>query len=386
MKQTILFVDGDQNILRGIRRALLSPKHQWEMFFASSGQEALDLLQKNPVDLIITEMKMSGMNSIILLKHVMERYPKIIRMALSGYSKQEPFLQAFPFIHQYITKPFEPQDLKKIIERVFRLKNLFINPHLKKIITTVDKLPTLSTTYQKLQILLNAKETSFSQITAVISRDVMLIANILKLVNSSYFSLSHKIYEVEKAIPFLGFETLQAIIINRDIFNFIDINLIPFSMEQFNNHSLKVAKLAKEILLQQNPEDKLSAEKAFIAGMLHDIGKLFLAISGRRLTGDFKVEYDALKTSHGELGGYFLGLWGFDPDIVEAIAYHHSPRQPVTENQILLPALHIAEALVSAEEQGNNKEQWLDLYYIHQKNLFFKIQEWRTLYQKIKGA
>jgi YesN/AraC family two-component response regulator len=84
MKKRILFVDDEVNMLQGLRRMLNTMRHEWDMVFVESGQEALALLAQTPCDVIVSDMRMPGMDGVQLLTQVMERFPLTVRIILSG--------------------------------------------------------------------------------------------------------------------------------------------------------------------------------------------------------------------------------------------------------------------------------------------------------------
>jgi len=81
----ILFVDDEPNILAGLKRQLRSQRKEWEMAFAESGEAALDMLSETPFDVVVSDMRMPGMDGAELLNRVKERYPETVRIILSGH-------------------------------------------------------------------------------------------------------------------------------------------------------------------------------------------------------------------------------------------------------------------------------------------------------------
>ncbi len=78
-KRHILFVDDDPNILAGIRRVLRSLRDDFELYFAENGKEALELMTGTTFDVVVSDMRMPGMDGAALLKKVQEIYPCTIR-------------------------------------------------------------------------------------------------------------------------------------------------------------------------------------------------------------------------------------------------------------------------------------------------------------------
>ncbi|HEY4481440.1 MAG TPA: response regulator, partial [Candidatus Brocadiaceae bacterium] len=89
--KSIIFVDDELKVLQGLQRMLRSMRHEWDMKFATSGQKALDMLSKSPFDVIVTDMRMTGMDGAQLLREVMKRYPGVVRIILSGQTDQDVF-------------------------------------------------------------------------------------------------------------------------------------------------------------------------------------------------------------------------------------------------------------------------------------------------------
>src|SRR5882724_1774440 len=105
MKKKILFVDDEPNILGGLRR-MLRPLHQeWTMEFTEGGAQALAVLDREPYDVIVSDMRMPGMSGAELLEAVRGRFPNMVRIILSGQCDEESGLRALRVAHQMLYKP-----------------------------------------------------------------------------------------------------------------------------------------------------------------------------------------------------------------------------------------------------------------------------------------
>ena len=102
----VLFVDDEWEILQALKRRFR--KEPFTLYTAGSGQEALDILESNPVQLIISDARMAGMDGIQLLEQVKQRYPDIVRMIFSGYVETEGLMDAINKgeVLRFITKPW----------------------------------------------------------------------------------------------------------------------------------------------------------------------------------------------------------------------------------------------------------------------------------------
>jgi len=109
-KRTVLFVDDEEKLLRSLKTGLLD--EPYNSIFAKSGKKALELLESNDVQVIVTDMRMPQMNGLELLRIVKQEYPNIIRMVLSGYTQITTLLTAINQgeVYKFITKPWKLEE------------------------------------------------------------------------------------------------------------------------------------------------------------------------------------------------------------------------------------------------------------------------------------
>ena len=105
MNKKLLFVDDDPAVLQGLRRMLRVMADEWEMSFAESGQQALQMMKKVPVDMVVSDMRMPGMDGAQLLKEVKNNFPGTIRIILSGYVDETAIIRSSGSVHQFLSKP-----------------------------------------------------------------------------------------------------------------------------------------------------------------------------------------------------------------------------------------------------------------------------------------
>jgi len=181
-----------------------------------------------------------------------------------------------------------------------------------------------------------------------------MTANVIKLVNSAFFGSRQPATTANRAVAYLGLDTLGALVLGHNVFKSgVTTGIAGFSLERLWQHSLDTAVAARTLALYE----KLSpgrAEEAFLVGMLHDVGKVVFATRPAAATDDPTAPGgDAaaqMGEHHAEVGAYLLGLWGFPNSIVEAVAFHHSPQlspSRTADGGLNLPKLiHIADRLV----------------------------------------
>ncbi len=114
-KDSVLFVDDEENILSSIKRGMID--EEFKCFFARSAREALNILEKEKISVIVTDMRMPGMDGLTLLKEVRFKYPYTVRVVLSGYTQIQQVLATInqADIFKFITKPWSLEDEFRII-------------------------------------------------------------------------------------------------------------------------------------------------------------------------------------------------------------------------------------------------------------------------------
>src|SRR5258706_6349527 len=154
----VLFVDDEQELLDGLRARLHKHRHDWHMTFAASGAAALGALEAQPIDLIVSDVRMPGMDGGQLLTVVKQRWPTTVRIIVSGYSDPVQAVRLTSIAHQYVAKPCDARELENIIDRCFHLQALLSQESLRRVVGRIGSLPAMPKTYARLQ-------TALSQIT-----------------------------------------------------------------------------------------------------------------------------------------------------------------------------------------------------------------------------
>lgn len=346
----VLFVDDEPSVLQAMRRTLHHMRSEWQMEFAESGDAALEELAKAPADVLITDMRMPGMDGWQLLHEVKRRYPQTVRLILSGHADTRSIMRAVGTAHQYIAKPCDGPTLKAAISETYGLRQLLNNEQLAHLVGRVGMLPSAPQAFQEILTCLQDPAASIADASKIIGRDVSMTANVIKLVNSAFFGARQTVTTAERAVAYLGLDTLGAIVLAHSTFKGSMVSVIPgFSLEALWQHSLEVATSARALALYEKmPQAK--ADEAFLAGMLHDVGKVVFATRAVPMPdgspASVEEAFAQMNSHHAEVGAYLLGLWGFPDPIIEAVAFHHAPSQTGGEGLCLPKVIHIADQLV----------------------------------------
>ncbi|QDT12182.1 HDOD domain-containing protein [Stieleria marina] len=354
MKTRILFVDDEPNVLSGLRRMLRSQRKEWEMQFANGGAAALELLEQESFDVIVSDMRMPGIDGAELLTRVSKQYPNMVRLVLSGQSEHEKIFRAIGPAHQFLSKPCEPGNLIGTIQRACGLHSQLQDKALMNITSQLSSLPSLPQVYSDLVCELSSDEASLQRIGERIESDIAMTAKVLQLVNSSFFGLPQHVTCPQHAVALLGLDVIRPLVLSAGIFTqYTDPGIEGFSLEHLLEHSLAVATSARRVAETESDNQHL-IDDAFIAGMLHDIGKLILAVNLPSRYSDslelarkeeiphWQAEQKEFGCTHAEVGAHLMGLWGLPNSIVEAIAFHHRPLDSSTTEFTALTAVYAA--------------------------------------------
>ncbi len=394
-QKRVLFVDDEPNILSAIKRMLRSIRKDFEFHFAESGLQALAIMDQNAVDIVVSDMRMPGMDGAQLLAEVQQRSPQTIRIMLTGQANEEAIMRTVNIVHQLLAKPCEPDKLKEVLIRSAALHDIVTNAQLKRVASAIDTLPSLPSIYSKLQQVLKNPDTVLDDVAAIIEQDVAMTAKMLQLVNSSFFGMYQKVESPARAVKLLGLDTIKSLALGMQIFSEIEVHAPELTIEYLWKHSITVAHCSKQIAMQATNDDE-TINTCFIAGLLHDIGRLLfisklseeyvpvilLAQEKKTLLSD--EEAAAFKTTHAHMGAYLIGLWGFQNEVIEAIAFHNSLNNYQGTRFSAAIAVHIADYCYYSHNPGDiiGAAPPLNREYFSQHGWGEMLEHWLSIGQK----
>ncbi|MGM0654006.1 MAG: HDOD domain-containing protein [Thermodesulfobacteriota bacterium] len=174
------------------------------------------------------------------------------------------------------------------------------------------------------------------EVAKIVETDPGISIRVLELVNSAFYGLSRKVTSLSDAVVILGIDEIKKLALGIAIFEkiFKTGHTKEFNRLMFWRHSLAVAVLSMKIAQKieyPNPEE------AYTAGLLHDVGKIFLDLQGRRDYGEFirnlsestdlviEKERSEIGLGHDDIGAFFCARWQLPESLVLAVKYHHQP-------------------------------------------------------------
>jgi HD-like signal output (HDOD) protein len=392
----ILFVDDEAKVLEGLRRMLRPLRHGCHMQFALSGAEALELLAAQPCDVVISDMRMPGMDGCQLLETVMQRHPATARIVLSGHCDRQAVLKSVGVAHQFLSKPCDSEALKAVVVETCRLWNRMADPSHKRLVAQVRWVASPPSSCARLARAVQAAEPSLEALGGIMAGDVGMTARLLQLVCSGFFGPPQRGADACQGAVLLGAETLRLLCGSADVFRPLPGDHPALAcIESLAGHSRQVAEMARAIAAEEMVE-KATVAAAYVAGLLHDVGLFVLAehfpdsaaqrqmSAQRERLPSWAVESRHFGPWHAELGGSLLALWGLPDPIVAAAIFHQRPSLDASGVFAPLCAVHVASAEADARALAIPAARSLiDMQYLARIGCAGRLDRWRQICQAV---
>ncbi len=240
----------------------------------------------------------------------------------------------------------------------------------KRIKKYIANMPSLSTTIAMVLKVCNSPDTTANDLNRVIALDPVLTGNVLKLINSAYYSMRDRVTSLTKAIIMLGMNTIKNLAISTAILGTLNKTkpVKVSSIDAFWEHSISVGTAAK--IIASMPELGLkNRDEFFVAGLMHDIGKIPLincfpdsyALVDQAVQEDgvaiIRAENKFLGVNHSQIGKQIAGKWGISGAIYETICYHHFSFTADVDNTQLVQVIALAD--IFAKTLGGKEDKGL---------------------------
>ena len=358
----LLFVDDEPSILKALRRLFMD--EDWTLHFATSGVEGLELLSREPVDLVVSDVRTPGMDGAAFLRTVKERHPQVARIFLSGYADKDSVTQALAegYARQILPKPWDEGVLRQVIIEVLQQsrQQQQKDNRLQTVVNAIAALPTLPVAYRELRDCFADRDSlSAERVAEVVRQDMGLSATLLHWGNSALFGQMQQVDTVKRAIVVLGMDIVEGLFLSALLAETLgpgSQKIHGFDSAALQQHAMSCATLARLLVRRLPQAPPLVADQAFTAGLLHDMGKL---VAANYLAEPFTAavafarEHEALlidaekavlQLTHEELGGYLADWWSLPAHCVQAVRWHHEPEKCTGQREIV-EAVHLANGL-----------------------------------------
>jgi HD-like signal output (HDOD) protein len=238
----------------------------------------------------------------------------------------------------------------------------------------IERMPSLSTTVTKVLEVCNRPSTSANDLNRVIALDPVLTGQVLKLINSAYYSLPNQISSLTRAIIMLGINTVKNLALSTAVLGSMgrEDSFRSLSMDAFWTHSLCVGVMAKALAgLKGIPG--MMQEEFFVAGLLHDLGKIplnncfpeeyrqALELSAIEQGPLPRAEEMLLGFDHGLAGKMIADKWQLNQGLGEMLRFHHAPKKVAVENRQLVGVVALANTYANLFDVGSAGDRYPDM-------------------------
>ncbi len=232
-------------------------------------------------------------------------------------------------------------------------------------ILSISDLPTLPSVLDEVTKLVDDPNSSTEQVAKVISKDQVLSAKVLKMVNSPIYGFPGRITTIQHALVLLGLNVIKGIIISTSVFD-----MIQKAMSGLWEHSLGCALASGAIAKAAGFDDP---EEFTVAGLLHDLGKVVTAVQLPELNEAIIMTvkeknlcyYDAEKVvlgfGHDRINAWLARHWNLPPNVREAMTFHHHPDRAQFYQQTAA-VVHVGDFIVRLFEYGNGGDDQISYF------------------------
>jgi len=361
MSAKILFVTGSQETIQEIKKIELTDQ-EFEFFFVRNNVEAINFISKNDIAIVITDFSTPKLNSSEFLSLLQTNFPRIFRVCLSNLKEKERTILLTKSIHRFIKLPLDQKEFINTITDLAKLLSFNLDAKLVTKINGLGAIPVLPDIYQKLEREISRPTFSMNRVAEIIQRDPLVAARVLHIAHSSFFNIPSSVTDLLQAINFLGVNIIKTLVLYVKIFSLSNVSEeTQQKLKDIKAHSTNVAKLAKAIMENESGAKK-QIELAYITGLIHDIGKvILLQLNDKQKNANYfrsihdfnspEIEMNLFGISHVDAGVYILKLWGFQDEIINAVASHHD------SSIIKGGAISLKEAVFIANSFSNKFEE-----------------------------
>lgn len=287
----------------------------------------------------------------------------MVRIFLTAQPRQKNVIKALVEGHtqQIIPAPWIDQELKEILRSALRQKRQQRkhSPEFQALINSVPLMPALPESYTNVRSCITGDEINIEKMADYISQDVSFSTALLHWANSALFGQRFQVDSIKKAIIVLGTDIVENLILSESV-NRTIAGSVPevqgFDLHQFKKHSMATAVISRLLIKSICSSDVVKHDRAFVSGLLHDMGKLAaasffpkrleksIAIAKERNCPLLEAETKVYATNHAELGAFLAEWWALPPFIVNAISWHHQPQSTPIEQDVIA-ATYVANQL-----------------------------------------
>ena len=324
---------------------------------------AFEMLGTQRPEIVFAHLQAGAVAATAFLNEVWTRNPQTTRFLVGDSTRDSDALVRCALgPHQFIPGPMDPEKVDAALSRADSIKRFVQNEKIRQVVSRMRTLPNRPALSIEIMRELRSTHASASVVGELVSRDVAISSKLIQIANSAFYRAEQQVSNPVEAVLLIGLETTAALVVSIETFAQLDkLKPLYFSMDRVWKHCQSVAELAVKISRTLGYDAETTAN-VYTAGLLHDVGKLALALNfeedydkvlkdtEKKSLPVHQLEEDFFGASHAETGAYLLALWGMPLPIVQAVAGHHWPIGKLNEKLPAVTALRLANQLVNTPE------------------------------------
>lgn len=235
------------------------------------------------------------------------------------------------------------------------------------LVGAVDDLPTIPIVATKILQMLDNPDVSVEDIADLMLSDQVMTARVMKLLNSPVYKPAQEITSLKRALVYLGLRHVRELALTTSVIDAFDDTTGALDLNAFWEHSFGVGMVSKIIAKIVGYDD---LEKAYISGILHDLGEVFLS---NFLHDPFEevleyikahpvklvdAEAELLGTTHCEVGLSMAHKWNFPEAYCDVIANHHFPSEAAVD-PILCAIVNLSDLFCTVRGLNYGGREWI---------------------------
>ena len=299
-------------------------RRDWLITTAIGGAAGVTALASaGPFGLVVTDLSMPKVSGVEVLAEAKRLSPGAIRFVLSGRADRKMASQA-SLAHQIFSKPSELEDILRRAQVALSVRRRLAPDEVERV-TSGDGIPSSPKVFSALHTALRSESYEPRAAAKIVEQDMNLTGRVLQIASASPLGPRRSVTSVRAALVALGRDAVEQLVLLEETLSATGRGSTP----EMRDHALEVARITMRL--------EPTTEGAFVAGILHDIGRLL------------EPEADLPGGRHPALGAYLAALWGFPVPVVEAVLLHHDPPP---DPPILAGAVWAAERAVELGADG----------------------------------
>lgn len=369
-------------------------ENDWELTLSETPAAALKRLAARPYDALVADADLPEGRGVALMEEAAQTHPQMLRFLYASPGAGAGQLTQWGTRHRVVLKPISAEQLLSDLRKAVSLLQWLPRDAAQRLAADLQRIPSPPVLYQQIRAEMHSPQASLETVGELIARDPAMTAKVLRLANSAMLGLQQKLTDPAEAVLHLGVETVSSLILAGEAFAFAQgATPVELSLEELWNHSLVTAQFSRLIARHGRLPAETQAA-AYTAGLLHDLGKLLLAVNLPQLFKQaiqqareqqiplWQGERTVFGVSHAEVGAAILGIWGLPLEMVQAAAWQHEPSRASQSIFGTLTIVHVANVLAHehrAALNGHLVPSEIDPFYLERTGFAHALPGWRQL-------